>query len=272
MKHPVSFPILCGSIAGSIGGMGVKMHNAAFKHLDLPYTYVSFEPASAKGAVDAMRQLGIRGLGVTMPFKEEVIPLLDGLDPVAREIRAVNTIVNNEGVLTGYNTDAYGFLAALASHTDVTNKKVAVIGAGGAAKTIVWALKQHTSDIVLYNKSSDRGIAVADMFDIEFKGSPTLLSASAEYDILVNATSVGFKSNETLLRKDQFVPKTIVFDVVFIPTETTFIREAKAAGCVGISGTEMLMHQAGKQFELYTEVPAPIEVYESVMKTILAGS
>ena len=271
MKNPVSFPILCGSIAGSIGGMGVRMHNAAFKHLNLPYTYVSFEPASAKGAVDAMRQMGIRGLGVTMPFKEEVIPLLDDLDPVASEIHAVNTIVNQEGQLTGYNTDAYGFLTALFAHTDLMDKRVAVIGAGGAAKTIVWALKQHTQHIALYNKSTDRGLKVAELFGIEFKGSHDLLNASSDYDILVNATSVGFKSDDTLLSRDRFVPGSVVFDVVFIPTETTFIREARAVGCVGISGTEMLMHQACKQFKLYTKIPAPTEVYESVMKTILSG-
>jgi shikimate dehydrogenase len=271
MKSPVSFPVLCGSIAGSIGGMGVRMHNAAFKHLNLPYTYVSFEPMSAKGAVNAMRELGIRGLGVTMPFKEEVIPLLDELDPLSAEIHAVNTIVNEDGRLKGYNTDAHGFLAAITAHTDLNNKKVAVIGAGGAAKTIIWALKQHGSHIRLYNKSIERGRMVAEQFGIEFKGNHELLTASSDYDILVNATSVGFKSEETLFLRDRLVPGSVVFDVVFIPTETTLIREARAIGCIGISGTEMLMHQACRQFELYTKVPAPMEIYESVMQSILSG-
>jgi shikimate dehydrogenase len=251
--------------------MGVRMHNAAFKHLNIPYTYVSFEPKSAKGAVDAMRQLGIRGLGVTMPFKEEVIPMLDGLDSVAGEIHAVNTIVNEEGCLKGFNTDAYGFITALSAHTDLLDKRVAIIGAGGAAKTIVWALKHYTKNISLYNKSIDRGENVAKLFDVEFKGSYDLLNATTEYDILINATSVGFKSDNTLLSRDRFVQGTIVFDVVFVPIETSFMREARSAGCYAISGTEMLMHQACKQFELYTNLEAPKEIYESEMSKILSG-
>ncbi|MEG0630483.1 MAG: shikimate dehydrogenase, partial [Christensenellaceae bacterium] len=133
-----SFPILCGSIAGSIGGMGVKMHNAAFKHLNLPYTYVSFEPETLKGAVDAMRTLNIRGLAVTMPYKQDVIQYLDDVDDMSKEIGAINTIVNTEGRLVGYNTDVYGFTKTIQKVTALENKKVVVLGAGGIAKTIIW--------------------------------------------------------------------------------------------------------------------------------------
>ena len=269
MKIPISHPILCGSIAGSIGGMGVKMHNAAFKDQNLPYVYVSFEPVNAQKAIDAMRGMGIRGLGVTMPFKEEVIPLIDKLDSVSREIGAVNTIVNDEGILTGYNTDVYGFITALQESVDCTNKSVVVLGAGGVAKTIIWSLKKYTSKIQIYARDVTRGRQVASTFDVEYKGDMSELTGNEDYDILVNATSVGFKTSESILKEEQIRPNTIVFDVVFIPTSTTLLTYAQNRGCFTISGTRMLMHQACKQFELYTKNTAPVQVYEQVMNSIL---
>ncbi len=194
---PTSKPILCGSIAGSIGGLGVKMHNAAYQKLGLPYVYVSFEPASAEGAVQAMREMGIRGLGVTMPFKERVIPCLDALDEVSREIGAVNTIVNDGGHLTGYNTDGYGAITTLREATPLEGKRVAVLGAGGAAQTVVWALKRFTDEITVYNRDEGRGKMTADRFGVVYGGGLDGLAADLEYDILINCTSVGFKSDQS---------------------------------------------------------------------------
>ncbi|GHV73221.1 shikimate dehydrogenase [Spirochaetia bacterium] len=268
-KSPVSFPVLCGSIAGSIGGMGVKMHNEAFRVKGLSYTYVSFEPSGAKEAIDAMRALGLRGLGVTMPFKEQVIPFLDELDPVSREIGAVNTIVNNGGALTGYNTDVYGAVTALTEVMDPTGKRIVILGAGGGAKTLVWALKQYTGDITLFNRDEKRGRETAGRFGITFGGGVDRVDQSLGYDILINCTSVGFKSKETILTRDRIIPHTLVFDAVFIPIKTALLQEAAAVGCVCVSGTRMLMHQACKQFELYTGTPAPLDVYETILNRIL---
>lgn len=266
---PTSKPILCGSIAGSIGGMGIKMHNAAFQALNLPYTYVSFEPESAGGAIMAMRCLGIRGLGVTMPFKEQVIPFLDDMDDMSREIGAVNTIVNDLGKLTGYNTDGYGAIETLKEAGPIEGKRVAVMGAGGAAKTIVWELKRYTDDIILYNRGQERGEEVAERFGVKFGGAPSNLSAQSGYDILINCTSVGFKSNDTILTRDRLRPGSVVFDVVFTPVVTALAKEAEAAGCRVLRGTRMIMLQACKQFELYTGVPAPMDVYEAVISGII---
>lgn len=269
-KIPRTSPILCGSIAGSIGGMGVRMHNEAFRVKGLAYTYVSFEPSGAGEAIAAMRALGIRGLGVTMPFKEQVIPFLDALDPVSEEIGAVNTIINDEGKLTGYNTDVYGAVTALREAVDPGGKRIVILGAGGGAKTLVWALKQYTTDIILFNRDQERGREAARRFGVEFGGSVDKVDQSLGYDILINCTSVGFKSRETILKRDKLIRRSLVFDAVFVPVKTALLEEAAAAGCVCVSGTRMLMYQACKQFELYTGVPAPVEIYETMLSRILS--
>lgn len=263
-----SYPVLCGSIAGSIGGMGVKMHNAAFKYMNLPYTYVSFEPDNIEDTIKAMKNLGIRGLGVTMPFKQAIIPYLDDLDSAAREIGAVNTVVNEEGRLKGYNTDSYGALTTLHEATDLKDKKVVILGAGGVARTIIWSLLKYTKDVIVYNNNQKSGKEVAEAFGVVFAGEIALLNSDIEYDILINCTSVGFKSSETIVTADRIRPSTFVMDVVFLPTCTTFLKEAKSVGCVTLSGTRMIMHQACKQFELYTGVAAPFEIYEKTMLEI----
>jgi shikimate dehydrogenase len=271
-KIPRTSPVLCGSIAGSIGGMGVRMHNEAFRVKGLAYTYVSFEPSGAGEAIAAMRAMGIRGLGVTMPFKEQVIPFLDALDPVSEEIGAVNTIVNDGGTLTGYNTDVYGAVTALREAADPGGKRIVILGAGGGAKTLAWALKQYTADIILFNRNQERGREAARRFGVEFGGSLDKVDRSLAYDILINCTSVGFKSRETVLKRDKIIPRSLVFDAVFVPVKTALLEEAAAAGCTCVSGTRMLMHQACKQFELYTGTPAPVEIYETMLNRILSGT
>ena len=264
-----SYPVLCGSISGSIGGMGVKLHNAAFAELGLEYTYVSFEPTSVMAAVEAMKSLGIRGLGVSMPFKETILPFLDSLDAMSSEIGAINTVVNDSGTLTGYNTDAFGAISALKEIVDPTSKRVAVIGAGGAAKTIVWALKEYTNRIKIYNRDTLKGQIVASHFNVDFGGDISALNSEIDYEILINCTSVGFKSNISILTRHQIKPCSAVLDVVFTPNVTAFQVEALAANCSFVSGTRMIMHQACKQFELYTGLDAPIETYERVISSIV---
>lgn len=269
---PKSNPVLCCSIARSIGGMGVKTHNAAFRHMGLNYTYVSFEPTGAKAAVDAMRTLGIRGMGVTMPYKEEIMDYIDHVDDMSKEMGAINTIVNDDGVLTGYNTDVYGAITALLEVTALDGKKVAVMGAGGGAKAVIYGLKQYTNDISLYNRDVARGRSTADRFGIPYAGGTELLTAATDYDILINCTSVGFKSEDTLLTRDRIRKNSVVMDIIFTPIETVLLKEAKAIGCKTVSGVRMIMHQSYKQFEHYTGVPAPVDVYERVIMEICSSS
>jgi len=260
-----SYPVVCCSIAGSIGGMGVAMHNAAFQDLGMKYVYVSFEPDNLQQAVQSVRNLGFRGMGVTMPFKQDVIQYLDNLDASAREIGAVNTVVNDDGILTGYNTDYMGAIRALEKITDLNGKKIVVIGAGGAGKAVTWGLKKYTSDITIFNIFEDEGQQAASHFGVNYGGKPELLNSQMDYDILINCTSVGFKTTETIMTRERFKPGSIVLDAVFIPIETTFVKEARAAGCNAIEGYKMLLYQACGQFELYTGITAPFEVMEEAM-------
>lgn len=260
-----SVPVLCGSIAGSIGGMGVLMHNAAYKALDLNYAYVSFQPDSLEYAMKGMRALGIRGFAVTMPFKQDVIQYLDELDESAKMIGAVNTVVNDDGILKGYNTDWTGAIKCLEEVTDIKDKKVVVLGAGGAGRAVIYALKKYTKDILVYNIDEPQGKEVSDYFGVKYAGAPADFNQSADYDILINATSVGFKTTETVLTAEQMKEGKIVLDAVFIPIETTFVKIAKRLGCTAIPGYRMLIHQACYQFELYTGMKAPFDVMEKAL-------
>lgn len=260
-----SHPVLCGSIAGSIGGMGVIMHNAAYKALSLNYTYVSFQPDNLEDAMKGMKSLGIRGMAVTMPFKQDVIKYLDELDESAEIIGAVNTVVNNDGILKGYNTDWTGAIKCLEEVTELKDKKVIVLGAGGAGRAVIYALKKYTKDIAVYNIDEHTGKEVAEYFGVKYAGAPAEFNTSVDYDILINATSVGFKTTETILTAEQMKAGKIVLDAVFIPIETTFVKIAKDSGCIAIPGYRMLIHQACYQFELYTGIKAPFDVMEKAL-------
>jgi shikimate dehydrogenase len=147
-----------------------------------------------------------------------------------------------------------------------------ILGAGGGAKTLAWTLKQYTSDIVLFNRDQEKGRETARRFGIEFGGSFDKVDRSLGYDMLINCTPIGFKSRETILTRDKIIPRSLVFDAVFVPVKTALLEEAAAVDCVCVSGTRMLMHQACKQFELYTGVPAPVEIYETMLNRILNES
>lgn len=246
---PTTNPVLCGSIAGTIGGLGVLMHNRAYRHDGIPCTYVSFQPRDAQSAVEAMRALGIRGLGVSMPYKVEIMEYLDRLDETAREIGAVNTIVNDGGILTGYNTDWAGAMGALGEITEIRGKKAALLGAGGAARAILYGLLREGAQVELYNQSEERGRALGSRFQVPYLGPPSTFQG--RYDIIINATSVGYRTQDTLLTAPDFPAGAAVLDVVFQPLETVFLKEAVKAGCKVAPGWEMLILQAIAQDELY---------------------
>lgn len=265
---PKSNPILCTSIAASIGGMGVLLHNRAYQDAKINAVYVSFEPSGAKEAVCAMRALGIRGMGVTMPYKVEVMDYVDQLDAAAQEIGAVNTIVNDNGILTGYNTDWVGAITGLLSAGSLRAKSAALFGAGGAARAILYGLLREGSSVCCYNNNPDRGEALCSDFQIPYGGAIKDYRKEG-YDIIVNATPVGFRTSETLLTADQFPSGALVLDAVFRPLDTTFAKEAAKAGCTVVHGYEMLIHQAIAQDELYLGITPSYQVMKDVLYQIL---
>ena len=261
-----SNPVLCGSISSRPSQFGVMMHNAAYRALGVPFTYVAFGTQNTREAVLGMRYLGMRGLGVSMPHKIEIMQYLDAIDETAAQVGAVNTVVNDDGRLTGYNTDWIGAVRALQEQVDLVGKRSVVVGAGGAARAIVYGLTREGSRVTVYNRTADGGEALAGDFGAHFGGGLADLAAIQDYDILVNATSVGFyEPDESIVSPLALKAGTAVLDVVFIPPRSRLVRDAESRGCVAISGIRMLVHQAAYQFELYTGKRAPFEVMERAL-------
>jgi shikimate dehydrogenase len=253
--------------------MSPPMHNAAFQELGLDYIYIPFQvkPEQLKQAVAGLRALNVRGFNVTIPYKVSVIPLLDKLDPLAEKIGAVNTVVNENGKLKGYNTDAEGFLRVLKEHGfKPKNKKVVILGAGGASRAISFILAQKGASLTILNREQelDWAVDIARLVNANFKQEVKALELGhlAEVlpgtDLLVNATSVGMSPAV----KDSLVPAKLlkgvplVFDIVYNPVQTKLLKDAAAAGAQTIGGVDMLVWQGALAFEKWTGKKAPVDL------------
>jgi shikimate dehydrogenase len=238
------------------------MHEAGYRELGLPFVYVPFEVCELRDAVAGMRGLNIRGLGVSQPFKQEVMPLLDALEPIAARIGAVNTIVNDGGRLTGHNTDWVGAIRALESVRPLAGARVLLLGAGGAARAIAFGLQRESVSFAVTNRSPEKAAALA-----AGAGAEALpwseRSRAREFDIVVNATTLGQKEERDMTPESPLPPSAlrggqIVMDIVYKPAQTRLLSAAKEAGATPVHGGQMLLHQACAQFELYTGKPAPL--------------
>ena len=238
-----------------------RIHNAAFGSAGLNAVYIPFDVGDAGSFMRRMihprsREIdwSPRGLSVTAPHKLAVMPHLDWIDPDAKEIGAVNTIVVQEDRLHGYNTDAEGFVLPLRERLgSLQDRQCAIIGAGGAARSALWALKRERARPVVFVRDP----AKADVALKEFAAnSRSIENASFDgFDVVVNATPLGTRGrheNETPALASQLRGSRLAYDLVYNPLETRFLREATAAGCKTLSGMEMLIAQAIKQFELWT--------------------
>jgi shikimate dehydrogenase len=268
--------IVCGIIGDPIEHtMSPAMHNAAFQTLGLDYTYVPFRVKSLelKKAIEGIRGLNLRGLNVTIPHKVAVMQFLDRIDPLAEKIGAVNTIVNDDGILSGYNTDATGFLQTLHDKdVDPEDKKVLLLGAGGAARAIGNVLAGEKARITILNRRQELSWAedLAHLLTRHYGAkvnigelTPENLQRAIEgVDIVVNSTSLGMSpdDDQTPVPADLLGASLTVFDVVYNPYETRLLREAKAAGAKTINGLEMLVRQGAIAFEKWTGIKAPVDV------------
>ena len=254
------------------------MHNAAFKELGLNLVYVAFTVTTKelKDAILGARRLGLQGLNVTMPHKNAVMNYLDEVDATAKAIGAVNTILSNQGKLIGYNTDGNGAMIALQENgVYPEEKKLVLLGAGGAAKAIAYHAAQDVDELVILNRTPEKAKKLAEAlrksFGNKVKGgtlSSTVLKDELETaDILVNATSVGMHPDvnispvpSSLLRRD-----LCVMDIIYNPLETRLVVDAKSVGAKVVSGIEMLIYQGAVAFEIWTNCPAPVEVMRNAV-------
>ena len=268
---------LIGSPVGHSGSPA--MHNYSFQRLGLDYAYVAFDVKveETKAAIEAMRTLKIRGYNVTMPCKMEAAKYVDALSPAAQIIGAVNTIVNDNGFLTGYITDGEGFVNNLRDHgVDVKDKKITIAGGGGAATAIqVQCAIDGARELSIFKRKSadfERTLEMAEkirgnvpncivnVFDTADTAKMT--EEIKNSDIFINGTIVGMKPmDEESVVKDTsaFHKDLVVCDVVYNPLETKLLREAKEAGCTCIDGKGMLLWQGVSAFKLFTGEDMPVE-------------
>lgn len=246
------------------------MHNAGYEALGLDDKFV-YLGAKVKiedvgVAVEAMRKMGIHGLTCTIPHKIEVMKFLDEIDETAKKIGAVNTVLNKNGKLIGYNTDWLGAVIPLEKITKLTSKKALVLGAGGAARAVVFGLLKKKAKVTIYNRTNQKAIGLAKEFNCQATKLVNKLEIG-DFDVIVNTTSVGMKPHEfeTSIPTEFISKKQIVFDIVYVPFETKLLKEAKKRGAKIIRGIEMLLHQGTAQFELYTGNKAPEEVMRRVL-------
>lgn len=247
------------------------MHNCAFENEGINGVYVALRVTDPKAAVAAVRTLKLAGCSVTIPHKEAVFPYLDEVTQFARKVGVVNTIINRDGYLVGDNTDGPAALAALQSKIAVAGKKVALIGAGGAAKGIGHALCDAGGMVTVINRTINKGERLAEELSAGFL--PLAQVDNAAFDVLINTTSVGMHPdvNESPLEKYIFDQNQIIMDIIYNPLETKFIAGVRQKGCRVIDGVEMFVRQGAMQFKLWTGVKAPVEKMDAVVRLELSS-
>ncbi len=255
------------------------MHNDSFRQLDLDYVYLAFDVGtdSLETAVNGLRAMNVRGFNLTMPNKNLMTTLCDRLSPAAKISGAVNTVVNDNGVLTGHTTDGIGYMRAVkeAGH-DIIGKKMTLLGAGGAATAILTqAALDGVSEISVFNRRSASYQRVSQMIDalnehtsckinlFDFSDDFVLKREIHDSAILTNGTSVGMAPNinESIITdKSMFHKDLIVSDVIYNPRETKLLRLAREAGCQTHNGLYMLLYQGAEAFKLWTGKDMPVDI------------
>ncbi|MFQ5787592.1 MAG: shikimate dehydrogenase [Thermodesulfobacteriota bacterium] len=258
------------------------MHNNAFEMLNLNCVYVAFDiqPDDLESATSAIRTLGIRGINVTIPHKEKIISFIDEISPEATLTGAINTIINDDGKLTGYNTDVGGFLRAINDDLEINPKgsRVFLLGAGGAARAVLTALcMKEAKEIYIINRTFEKAKSLASEFKKHFAQMSifpyslderqAVENSLKSSDLLVNATSSGMEGIRSIDLKLELLPKkSKIYDLVYKPRKTVLIKNAKQLGLRAAGGLSMLLYQGAESFEIWTGEDAPIEVMRKAIE------
>lgn len=277
-KNTAIYGLIGKPVAHSISPI---IHNTLFKEMNFNSIYAPFKVDKIGEFIKEFRGLDVKGYSVTIPHKESVINHLDAIDPMARKIGAVNTIVNKDGQLVGYNTDCKAAIQTLedvyqTSGMDTKNdhlkgRRITLLGAGGASRAIAFGLQERGAQVTIVNRNYERAQSLARDAGC-FSKKPGDLP-SIETDILINATPVGMfpEVNETPVDKVRLKPGMIVFDTIYNPMETRLLREAQAQGCKIVGGLPMFVNQAAAQFELWTGIKPPLKLIRETAYKKLVG-
>ncbi|MFN4894800.1 MAG: shikimate dehydrogenase [Pseudomonadota bacterium] len=246
-----------------------QLHNAGYKAADLNFCMAAAKVAEEElsRAIAGVRSLAIGGLAVTMPHKVSIRALLDELDPVAHSIGAVNTVLNKGGRLIGHNTDWLGILRPLQSRLNLAGKRIAILGAGGAAQAAIYACFQAGGIVTVFSRSADKAQQLATRYGAK---AADLTSARTlrDFDIIINATPVGMGTlaDRSPLTVEQLSCDQLILETIYAPRETKLIQFAREIGCKVITGDEMFLEQAAAQFEIHTSVVAPREAMATCLQ------
>lgn len=256
---------LCMSLSARPGNFGTKFHNSLYQQLKLNFIYKAFSTQNIEDAIKGIRALSIRGCAISMPFKEACIPFLDKLTDSALAIDSVNTIVNDDGYLTAYNTDYIAIQKLINQYHLKTEQSVMIHGSGGMAKAVIAAFYDAGfRNVTILARNQTSADKLADKYHFSAITIPT-----KPHDILVNATPIGMAggvdSDKLSFSNDLIQQASVIFDVVALPVNTPLINEAKKQGKVIISGREVMVLQAVEQFILYTgEIPSHEQIQSAV--------
>lgn len=248
------------------------MHNRAFQETGHNGVYVALRVHDIEAAVAAVRSLSLRGVSITVPHKTTVIPFLDRVDTTARAIGAVNTIVNQDGCLRGYNTDAAAAVRALKDMVSLAGRMVAILGAGGAARAVGFGLAAENVPIVVVNRTRSRGKELAERLGAGFEAIEDF--QPTDDTILINTTPVGMwpQVDAVPIPPERLRPGMMVMDIIYNPLQSRLLREAAAKGCPTLNGIPMFVYQGAMQFKLWTERDAPLSVMMQSVTDVLTAA
>ena len=262
------------------------IHNQIILKHFLNFCYLPFQVAEIdlNKAIQGIKALNIRGANITFPYKEKVIKFLDEVEESARRIRAVNTIVNNKGILTGYNTDVIGFKKSLQEDGKfvIKEKKAVILGAGGAARAVVYALlEEEIEEICIFNRTLEKAKKIKQDLSSFFPKSHIRVFPLEKEDLkdkiekshlLVNSTSIGMAlrvDNTPLPDEKLFHPNLLVYDLIYHPAKTLFLRQAEKSGAKIINGLPMLVYQGVESFYLWTGLKSEGKEVLEIIKRIV---
>jgi shikimate dehydrogenase len=251
---------ICISISEKPGNFGKIIHNAGYEELGLDWIYIPFKITNLENTIKGIRALNIRGCSVSMPFKEKVIPFLDEIDSLAKKIGSVNTIVNNNGILKGYNTDFIGFQKSFKKLHVMKHEKILILGSGGVAKSILVGLQNlKFRNIYICSRNLRNTKNLASKFNVKFIKWDD--REDSIFDILINATPIGMKPQIRSMPVSKNFIKSLqcIFDVIVNPKETKLIKTAKDLKIKNQGGYLMALYQGAEQFKLYTTKNPPID-------------
>jgi len=259
------------SLFGVIGdpvshSLSPVMHNKAFSEIGYNAIYLAFHVTDLASAIKGVRGIGIKGLSVTIPHKVSIMNFLDEIDEMAEKIGAVNTVVNKGGKLFGYNTDFLGAIHALREKTDIKNKNILMIGAGGAARAIGFGILSEGGNLTIVNILEDEGKVLSGILGVPYYHLSEF--SRLDYDILINTTPVGMspETNKMPIESMDLRPDKVVMDIIYNPLKTMLLAESEKIGCSTVDGVSMFVHQGAAQFEMWTEKKAPVDI---MRKTVL---